>query len=189
MKAFQEKRNGKVIGLKEIKAMKELRAGSEDALSYFIHKYIPYVTTVVFNIIGTSMDMADIEEVVADVFFAFWQNAENVHSVKGFLGTVARNKAKNKLREVGKDLPLNDQIAEDRLTLEKCAEKKELAAAVKKAVTRLPQPDREIFLRFYYYYQTQEEIAAEMGINISTVKTKLRRGRERLKQSLDRYLN
>lgn len=175
--------------MKEIKAMKELRAGSEDALQFFIHKYTPYVTTVIFNIIGTSMDMADIEEIAADVFFALWQNAATVHSVKGFLGTVARNKAKNKLRETGRELPLDDQIAADCLTLEKHVEKKELAAAVKKAVMHLPQPDREIFLRFYYYYQTQEEIAAEMGINISTVKTKLRRGRERLKRSLERYIN
>ena len=91
--------------------MKELRAGSEDALQFFIHKYTPYVTTVIFNIIGTSMDMADIEEIAADVFFALWQNAATVHSVKGFLGTVARNKAKNKLRETGRELPLDDQIA------------------------------------------------------------------------------
>lgn len=178
-----------MTGLKDIKAMKELRSGSEDGLNYFIQKYTPYVTTVIFNIIGTAMDMADIEEVAADVFFALWQNAEHVHSVKGFLGTVARNKAKNKLREIGQELPLDERIAVDTLTLEKHAEKKELAAAVKKAVLHLPQPDREIFLRFYYYYQTQEEIAAEMGMNISTVKTKLRRGRERLKRSLDRYLS
>ena len=175
--------------MKDIKALKDLRSGSDDALNYFIHKYTPYVTTVIFNIIGTTMDMADIEEVAADVFFTLWQHAGAVHSVKGFLGTVARNKAKNKLREAGKELPLDGNIAADTLTLERCAEKKELAAAVKKAVLRLPYPDREIFLRFYYYYQTQEEIAAEMGINISTVKTKLRRGRERLKKSLDRYLN
>ena len=173
----------------EIKAMRELRAGSEDALNYFICKYTPYVTTVIFNVIGTSMDMADIEEVAADVFFALWQNAVNVHSAKGFLGTVARNKAKNKLRELGHELPLDDQmLIIEELTPEKCAEEKELAEAVKKAVLCLPRPDKEIFLRFYYYYQSQEEIAAEMGINISTVKTKLRRGRDRLKKTLTRYL-
>ena len=173
--------------MKEIKAMKELRAGSEDALQFFIHKYTPYVTTVIFNIIGTSMDMADIEEIAADVFFALWQNAATVHSVKGFLGTVARNKAKNKLRETGRELPLDDQIAADCLTLEKHVEKRELAAAVKKAVMHLPQPDREIFLRFYYYCQTVETISEEMRLNLSTVKSKLRRGRIRLRGRLVQY--
>ena len=175
--------------MREGKALRELRAGSEDALEYFIRKYTPYVTTVIFNVIGTSMEISDIEEVASDVFFALWQNAETVHSVKGFLGTVARNKAKNKLRELGLEVELNDAtVVIDELTPEKYAEKRELAEAVKKAVACLPYPDREMFLRFYYYYQTQEEIAAEMGINISTVKTKLRRGRDRLKKSLNRYL-
>ena len=50
------------------------------------------------------------------------------------------------------------------------------------------QPDRDIFLRFYYYYQSIEDIALEMDINLSTVKSKLRRGRGKLKQTLTRYL-
>ena len=173
----------------EAKALKNLRNGSEDALEWFIHHYNGYVTTVVFNIIGSSMDMADVEEVVADVFVTLWQNADAVHSVKGYLGTVARNKAKNKAREVGFSLPLDESL----LTIagpgpESSYEKKELSAAVKRAVLLMPPPDKEIFLRFYYYYQSIEEISGEMGINISTVKTHLRRGRQKLKVILTRYL-
>lgn len=173
----------------ERKALKELRKGSEEALSWFISQYTPYVTTVIYNIIGTYMDTADIEEVAADVFFTLWENAGSVTSVKGYLGTVARNKAKNKLREQKQDLPLMDEIlVVDGLDLEMLAEEKELSAAVKRAVMALPQPDREIFLRFYYYYQTLDDISAEMEINLSSVKSKLRRGRARLKKTLLRYL-
>ena len=175
--------------MKEIKAMKELRTGSEEALQFFIHKYNAYVTTVIFNIIGTAMDMADIEEVAADVFVALWQHAEAVHSVKGFLGTVARNKAKNKMRQIGQEVPLDDGIlVVEELTPEMCAEKKELAAAVKKAVMRLPQPDREIFLRHYYYCQKVDTISREMNLPLSTVKTKLRRGRARLGHELQKLI-
>ena len=84
-------------------------------------------------------------------------------------------------------LPLDDQIAADCLTLEKHVEKKELAAAVKKAVMHLPQPDREIFLRHYWYAQTLPEISECMHLNVSTVKTRLRRGRLRLKELLTRW--
>ncbi len=49
------------------------------------------------------------------------------------------------------------------------------------------QPDREIFLRHYYYAQTVQEISRETGLNESTVKTKLRRGRMRLKTILLRW--
>lgn len=135
------------------------------------------------------MDTADVEEVAADVFFALWENARQVHSPKGYLGTVARNKAKNKLRELTDDLPLKDHILlADELDLEEQTEKKELAAAVKRAVLTMRQPDKEIFLRFYYYYQSLEDISTEMDLRLSTVKSKLRRGRIKLKQTLLRYL-
>lgn len=173
----------------ELTALKQLKNGSEDALCWFIHKYTPYVTTVVFNIIGNSMADADMEEVVSDVFVALWQNAGNVHSPKGFLGTVARNKAKNKARELNLTLPLQEHyLVIDELTPEMQWEQKELNTAVKRAILEMGHPDKDIFLRFYYYYQTLEEISTEMSIPLSTVKTKLRRGRGKLKQALIRYL-
>lgn len=51
-----------------------------------------------------------------------------------------------------------------------------------KAKLALPYPDREIFLRHYYYCQSLKTISQEMDINISTIKTKLHRGRKKLKE-------
>lgn len=65
-------------------------------------------------------------------------------------------------------------------------ERGEERALVRRAVDALLPPDREIFLRHYYYVQTVEEISAVMDLNPSTVKTRLRRGREKLKNSLTR---
>lgn len=173
----------------EATALRELKNGSEKALEWFIRTYTPYVTTVIHNIIGSSMDMSDVEEVAADVFYKLWENAETVHSPKGFLGTVAWNLAKNKCRERDFDLPLEEEIlVVDEISPEAEIEKKELNRAVKLAVLGLPQPDKDIFLRFYYYCQTMETISAEMGINLSTVKTKLRRGRIRLRSVLIQYI-
>jgi len=97
--------------------------------------------------------------------------------------------AKNKAREAVFDLPLEDNILiVDELTPEGQFEQKELSAAVKQAVLNMPHPEREIFLRFYYCYQSLEQISNEMKMNLSTVKTKLRRGRAKLKDTLARYL-
>ena len=173
----------------EAMALKKLQDGSEEALAWFIHAYTLYVTTIIHNILGAYMDMSDVEEVAADVFYKLWEHADTVHSPKGFLGTVARNLAKNKCREAGFDLPLEDQIlVVDGETPESRVEQKELRRAVKKAVLGMPYPDKEIFLRFYYYCQTLEAISADMGINLSTVKTKLRRGRIRLRSALTQYI-
>lgn len=173
----------------EANALKELKKGSERALEWFIDSYTPYVTAIIRNIIGECMDLADVEEVASDVFYALWENARKVYSVKGYLGTVARNMAKNKLRSLDWDLPLEERIlvvAGD--NPETALEEKEKAKAVKRAVLRMPYPEREIFLRHYYYCQKIETISREMDIPLSTVKTKLRRGRARLGRELEKIL-
>ena len=173
----------------EASALRELKKGSEKALIWFIDTYTPYVTAIIRNIIGDHMDLADVEEVASDVFFALWENADKVTAPKGYLGTIARNKAKNKLRSLGYDLPLEEQILIlDTDDPQAHIEKKEQRRAVKRAVLAMPHPEREIFLRHYYYCQKVESISEEMGIPLSTVKTKLRRGRIRLGEVLKTYL-
>lgn len=175
----------------EGKALQGLKNGSQEALGWFIDQYTPYVTTIIYNVIGAAMSTADVEEVAADVFFALWSNARKVRcgSVKGYLGAIARNMAKNRLRRAGFQL----QLEEDRITLdtenpEELYARKEAAAAVRREVEAMREPEREILLRFYYYYQSLETISLEMDINLSTVKTKLRRARLALKTSLERNL-
>ena len=46
------------------------------------------------------------------------------------------------------------------------------------------EPDREIFLRHYYCFQNVADIALALDMNVNTVKTRLRRGRERLRAEL-----
>jgi len=89
------------------------------------------------------------------------------------------------MRQMGKDIPLEDDIiiiSDSDPVFE--MEQQEQAKRVKQAILMLQHPDREIFLRHYYYYQSVAEISEEMDINISTVKTRLRRGRNKLKELL-----
>ena len=48
----------------------------------------------------------------------------------------------------------------------------------------LKPEDREIFTKYYYECMKIEEIAEELQMNPQTIKTRLRRGRETLKQIL-----
>lgn len=175
----------------EAKALRLLQQGSADALQWFIRKYTPYVSTVIYNIIGSSMSISDTEEVTEDVFFALWENAQKVKtgSVRGYLGSIARNKAKNKFREAGFDLPLEEElyISED-LPLEDRYMEIELQEVVRKEVLKTVEPDREILLRYYYYYQPISRIAQEMGMSMANVKVRLYRARNALKSTLSKYL-
>ena len=171
----------------EKSALRALKHKDETALAWLIDRYAPYVSTIIFNIIGSYMTVSDIEEVASDVFLTLWSNAEKVSpgKVKAYLSGVARNKAKEKTREMGYDLPLEDDIVIiSDMDLERDIEEGEQAGFVRQAVLAMPHPDREIFLRHYYYCQTVSRISEEMGLNASTIKTKLRRGREKLKKQL-----
>lgn len=170
--------------------LQKIRSGDPAGLEALMERYLPYVSAVVWNILRNAMPPEDGEEVVSDVFLAAWRQPEALRPglVKGWLAAVARNKAKNRLRQAGRDLPLE----EDALELpgpddppgeyERAVERQ----LVRHAVDSLPGPDREVFIRHYYYAQTVAEIADRMEMNQSTVKTKLRRGRMKLKDILTR---
>ena len=67
---------------------------------------------------------------------------------------------------------------------QRLAEDHERDEIVRRAVLALDQPDREIILRYSYYGQKAAEIAAEMDMNAETVKSRLRRGREKLRKMI-----
>lgn len=100
---------------------------------------------------------------------------------------MARNRALNRLRQRRELLPLEEDVlvlAQDSPQRE--LEAQEAARLVQAALESLEQTDRELFVRHYYYGQTVARAAEEMGMNLSTAKTRLRRGREKLKQQLER---
>ena len=51
-------------------------------------------------------------------------------------------------------------------------------------VMELGEPDSEIFVRYYKYNEKLKDIAKITGIKLSTVKTRLSRGRQKLKKKL-----
>ena len=142
--------------------LQKIRSGDPAGLEALMERYLPYVSTVVWNILRNAMPPEDGEEVVSDVFLAAWRQPGDLP-----------------LEENALDIPGPDDPPGD-------FERAEERRLVRQAVDTLPHPDREIFLRHYYYTQTVQEIADFMGLNESTVKTKLRRGRMKLKQILTR---
>lgn len=160
--------------------------GDPEALEVLIQRYTPYLAAIVARIMpGCPQEW---EELTADVFLCAWRERKKLRpgKVKGWLATVARNRAMNRLRQRRELLPLEEDIlvlAQDSPQRE--LEAREAAQLVRTALETLERSDRELFVRHYYYGQTVERAAAEMGMNLSTAKTRLRRGREKLKQKLE----
>jgi len=171
--------------------LRKIRSGDPAGLEALMDRYIPYVSAIVWNHLRNTLSKEDAEEVVSDVFLTAWQKAGDVlpGSLKPWLGAVARNRARSRLRSAGGELPLEEDVLEipAEETPEGLLESREERSLVRKALDGLPAEDREIFLRHYYYAQTVSEISREMRINESTVKTRLRRGRLRLRTMLVRW--
>ncbi len=177
--------------MKEEQILHLLRSKDPRGLEAAIDQYGAYVSTVVWNCIRDAMPVSDGEEAASDVFLALWDQAGDVQpgKLKAWLAAVARNTARHKLREKGRDLPLEGDLLEvsDGSTPLDAVLAEEERRAVRQAVEDMGEPDREIFLRHYYYIQPLGEISREMGIRESTVKSRLRRGREKLKQRLQEW--
>ncbi len=175
----------------ETAALLRLQHGKEDALAWFIDKYTPYVCTVIRYIIGGSMTEADVEEAASDVFLALWAQADQVApaSIRAWLGSVARNKARQKLRERGLTVSLDeDLLLTDGTDLELALEQAVRDRIVREAVDAMEPTDRAIFLRYYYHCQPIKAIAGELQLPLSTVKSRLRRGRDKLRAALEHKL-
>ncbi len=125
-------------------------------------------------------NMADAEEILQDTLLKLLTAAPNFESEahkKAWLLKVAANLSKNRieynaLRDCDE---LDDSLAE---------EGREDLSFVWEAVKALPPQYREVIHLHYYEGYSTEEMAKILGRNPSTVRSDLRRGREKLKSLL-----
>lgn len=132
----------------------------------------------------------EVEEAVADSFVALWQGLERYdpeQPLSPWLYGIARRTALNRRRALGRAAPfweLEEELPETGGDPADWAEEREEARLLRQAVEELPPPDKEIFIRRYYFSQTVKEIAAWVTLPPKTVENKLCRGRQRLRRTL-----
>ena len=79
---------------------------------------------------------------------------------------------------------IDEMDFEDGLVVSEKIENKIITEALRDALEKIGDPDREIIIRHYYYYQTSTEISERTGIKRETVKSKIKRTREKLRKLL-----
>ncbi len=178
-----------LFNIDEKQLMLELKNKDERALKICMNKYYRYVVYIVENIIGSALPYEDKEEVVSNVFVALWNysadlDTDNYSTFKPYLGTIARNMAKNALRKTSK---MHFENYEDAFQvgtnehIEYGPLKEEVIKCLKESIYELSVDERKCFISYYYYTKTIAVIAEETGLKESTVKSKLLRGRKKLK--------
>lgn len=125
-------------------------------------------------------NLSDAEEVLQDTLIQFLKTApalEGPRHEKAWLLRVAANLSKNRL-------DYNRIRAADELNEELVAEEREDLSFVWEAVKALPVHQREAVHLFYHEGYTTAEIGRLLGRREATVRSDLRRGREKLKEVL-----
>lgn len=163
-----------------------LRMREQAALETAIRRYSGYVAAVVKKTLGENCTRQDIEELTSDAFVALWANAGKLRDdsdLKYWLAVVVRNASLRRRKKTISTVPLEENLVFDRSPATQ-AEKRERIRQVREAVDELDPIDREIFLRHYFWHQPVQQIARDMDKNQSAIKSRLARGREKLRKIL-----
>lgn len=164
-----------------------LRAGEEAAVRELVDRYGGLVFTVANRVLD---DPARAEDVAQHTFVQAWRHADSFEPGRDFapwLATIARRAAIDVVRrERRRSVTDLDSASDDPAlaVLPPSAEQIEAVWAVRAAVDSLGDSDREIVRLQYVEGNTQEEIAARLGIPVGTVKSRSHRAHRKLANRL-----
>jgi len=159
--------------------------------------YDRYARPVYSLALRISQQPSSAEEIVQDVFLQLWQNAKRYQAARGplepWLFTVARNRALDFLRlkrekqrrredSVDFDLPPSAVVRPDP---EGAMDQSRRAAKVRTLMNSLPEAQRRAIELAFFQGMTHSEISAATGQPLGTVKSWIRGGLLRLRESLE----
>lgn len=157
------------------------------AVEQIIAKYSRYVAAVLLNAADGALSAEDVEELSQNVFFSLWQHRNRIRSanLRGWLAAAARNGARSFLRKRRfETVDIDDCPGLSGGDLQTLADADERSRYLERSLERLDPRTRDIFVRRYFLGQSLESISEALSLNCSTVKTKLRRGRMKLREEL-----
>lgn len=168
-------------------------ARAEQAISETADKYGRYCRSIAMNILA---DVSDAEETINDTWLGAWNSIppHRPDVLSAFLGKLTRRIALNRWRARRRNKRGGGEAALALSELEECipashsvedaVEEKELIAVLDDFVAALPELERRIFLRRYWYLDPIGKISADFGFSGSKVKSMLHRTRAKLRTHL-----
>ncbi len=162
--------------------IRKLKQNNEKAIKELIDKYGRYIAAVIYRVSGSVLKAEDIEEIVSDVFYSVWKRRHHlleIESLKPYLAQAARNMTKNKFSHVKDEQPLDDEMAVfDTEETDELLIQKEKVSMVREFMDSMKYPDKDILTAYYFRDYKLEDIASMYELPLSTVKSKIYRGRK-----------
>ena len=165
-----------------------VRWHEEPALATIYDRYSRLIYMIALRIVG---DRESAEEVMQDVFQAVWQSAGSFQPSGNFsawLIGIARHRAIDATRSRRHRARAREELLDDeRIAIHGGAGEADvlmLRAVVRAALAELPASQRQAIELGYYGGLTQNEIAAQIGEPVGTVKSRMRLGLIKLREIL-----
>ena len=165
---------------------------SEEAIKETDLKYGKYCHYIAYSILYCTEDA---EECVNDTWIRAWNAIppQRPVSFRAFLGRIVRNCSLQRYRNAragkrgGGQVPLVLEELTDLLSdgPEAQLEAAELGRLLERLVRQLPEKERLVFLRRYWYLDSIDAIARRYHMAASSVRASLSRSRKKLKQQLE----
>jgi RNA polymerase sigma-70 factor (ECF subfamily) len=168
-----------------------LRQGDRDAFDTIFRAHYPSVVAMAERIAG---ERAVAEELGQDVMLELWRRRESVsvdESLRAYLVRAARNRALNHLRHERMKVRTAPFAAGETVSAPEAPARlveAEIDAAVREAVSALPERCREVFELSRGAGLRYTEIAGVMGISVKTVEAQMGKALRMLRARLAPWL-
>ena len=133
------------------------------------------------------------QEIVLDVFLKLWKQRSNlldVRNIEDYCFILVKNASLNYLEKESKHTYIHPdslpEPQEQNYSPEESLISEELFALYVKALDRLPERCREVFIRIREEKQSYAQVAEELGISMNTVDAQLQKAITRLKEMISR---
>ena len=133
------------------------------------------------------------QEIVLDVFLKLWKQRSNlldVRNIEDYCFILVKNASLNYLEKESKHTYIHPdslpEPQEQNYSPEESLISEELFALYVKALDRLPERCREVFIRIREEKQSYTQVAEELGISMNTVDAQLQKAITRLKEMISR---
>jgi RNA polymerase sigma-70 factor (ECF subfamily) len=172
------------VDAEEKNLVNDLHSQYPSALEQMMDRYGNSVYGLVSRVLAGAGRAEDIEECISDVFLAAWRRIEQYDSEKGSFKTwvlllakyLALDARRKLLRRPGME-ELRDRMILGQ-SLEETVISKEVSMEMTALVNALPEPDRTIFYRRYFYYESIEQISSALEMTSKAIENRLYRLRK-----------
>jgi RNA polymerase sigma-70 factor (ECF subfamily) len=178
-----------VAALSDEALLRLVGARHADAFDELYRRHAPAVAAVASRVVS---DRADADEATQRAFMMLWNRAASIDvhggSLRPWLVTVGRNAAVDRVRRVRARAPveaIHERIPATGAGPEETAMQRDVRRDIDHALESLDPEQRVVVELAYFGGLSQTEIAAQTGVPLGTVKSRVRLAMRHLRRALD----